>query len=104
MLVPGPIPLRQSPVALRAEDLRGLQENSRFLEMDLSPARILDIKDPWGNSVLLLVLVTILVCIHPTLTAVSAPYADLHRIAADSGFTHSIDQPRSPAKAGDPFR
>jgi len=51
MLVPGPIPLRQSPVALRAEDLKGLQENSRFLEMDLSPARILDIKDPWGNSV-----------------------------------------------------
>ncbi len=51
ILVPGPIPLRQSPVALRAEDLKGLQENSRFLEMDLSPARILDIKDPWGNSV-----------------------------------------------------
>ncbi|MGH8656645.1 MAG: ABC transporter ATP-binding protein, partial [Gammaproteobacteria bacterium] len=51
ILVPGPIPLRQSPVALRAEDLKRLQENSRFLEMDLSPARILDIKDPWGNSV-----------------------------------------------------
>lgn len=51
MLVPGPMPLRQGPGALRAEDLRLLQENSRYLEMDLSPARIIDIKDVWGNSV-----------------------------------------------------
>ena len=52
MLLPGPIPQSKIPARLRAQDLQGLQARSYFLEVDLSPKRIQDVKDGLGNSIL----------------------------------------------------
>ncbi len=52
MLLPGPIPQRKIPAKLRAQDLHRLQARSYFLEVDLSPKRIQDVKDGLGNSIL----------------------------------------------------
>jgi hypothetical protein len=52
MLLPGPIPQRKIPAKLRSQDLQGLQARSYFLEVDLSPKRIQDVKDSLGNSIL----------------------------------------------------
>jgi ABC-type multidrug transport system, ATPase and permease components len=51
MLLPGPIPQRKILRGIGTKDLRRLQAHSRFLEMDVSPKRILDVKDGLGNSV-----------------------------------------------------
>lgn len=52
MLVPGPIPQRRVPPGLCTRDLHRLQAHSYFLEMDLSPKRIQDVKDGLGNSII----------------------------------------------------
>jgi subfamily B ATP-binding cassette protein MsbA len=50
MLLAGPIPSRRVPL-LEPGRLAALQRRSRYLETDLNPERILDVKDGFGNSI-----------------------------------------------------
>ncbi|HEX2236866.1 MAG TPA: hypothetical protein VHJ19_00535 [Gammaproteobacteria bacterium] len=52
MLLGGPITTRKGVLRLRDSDREVLNTHSRFLEVDLNPERIVDIKDASGNSVL----------------------------------------------------
>ncbi|MDH3380341.1 MAG: ABC transporter ATP-binding protein/permease [Gammaproteobacteria bacterium] len=51
MVVASPIPLQRIPPGLRREECQGLQGRSMFLEVDVSPEHIVDVKDGLGNSV-----------------------------------------------------
>jgi len=51
MLVTGPITQRRLPPGLTPEDVRRLQARSRYLEVDVSAARIIDVKNALGDSV-----------------------------------------------------
>jgi ABC-type multidrug transport system fused ATPase/permease subunit len=51
MLVDGPITQRRLPAGLPAEDVKHLQASSRYPEVDVSAARIIDVKDVLGDSV-----------------------------------------------------
>jgi ATP-binding cassette, subfamily B, putative efflux pump len=52
MLMPAPIAIRKGLLRLRDADREVLNVHSRFLEVDLNPERIVDIKDTFGNSLL----------------------------------------------------
>lgn len=51
MLLPAPVPLRTPPAQIALEELEDLQQRSAYLEMDLSPQRVLDVRDALGNSI-----------------------------------------------------
>jgi ATP-binding cassette, subfamily B, putative efflux pump len=51
MLVGGPIAQRYLPNGLAADEVRRLQGNSRYPEVDVSAARIVDVKNALGDSV-----------------------------------------------------
>ncbi|MBI4006307.1 MAG: ABC transporter ATP-binding protein [Gammaproteobacteria bacterium] len=51
MLLPAPITARRRTLRLDESERRLLDANSRYLEIDLNPERIIDIKDTFGNSV-----------------------------------------------------
>lgn len=51
MLVNGPIAQRRLPAGLAAEDVKRLQAGSRYPEVDVSAARIVDVKNVLGDSV-----------------------------------------------------
>ncbi len=52
MLLPGPITSRRNAANLDAAQRELLDSHSRYLEVDLNPERITDIKDAFGNSIL----------------------------------------------------
>ncbi len=51
LLAESPIPERRLPGSLRPDDLRQLQAHSRYAEVDISPHRIRDVKNGFGDSV-----------------------------------------------------
>jgi ABC-type multidrug transport system fused ATPase/permease subunit len=51
MLVAGPIAQRRLPAGLTSEDMRRLQADSRYPEVDVSAARIVDLRHVLGDSV-----------------------------------------------------
>jgi subfamily B ATP-binding cassette protein MsbA len=51
MLLPAPITVRRRALRLTEAERRLLDSQSSYLEIDLNPERILDIKDAFGNSV-----------------------------------------------------
>lgn len=51
MVVASPIPLQRIPSNVPREECQGLQDRSMFLEVDISPEHIVDVKDGLGNSV-----------------------------------------------------
>jgi subfamily B ATP-binding cassette protein MsbA len=51
MLLPGPMATAKSVPHLREADRETLNAHSRYLEVDLNPERIVDVKDAFGNSV-----------------------------------------------------
>lgn len=52
MLAVAPISPRRLPPGLRPDDVKQLQARSRYAEVDINAARIVDVKDTIGNSVL----------------------------------------------------
>ncbi len=51
MLVSSSIPLQRIPPSLGREECQRLQKRSMFLEVDVSPEHIVDVKDGLGNSI-----------------------------------------------------
>lgn len=51
MLISGPIAQRRLPPGLAADDVKRLQARSRYPEVDVSAARIIDVKNALGDSV-----------------------------------------------------
>jgi ATP-binding cassette, subfamily B, putative efflux pump len=51
MLVEGPVTQRRLPAGLPEEDVKRLQASSRYPEVDVSAARIIDVKNVLGDSV-----------------------------------------------------
>lgn len=52
MLLPAPVPERKLPAGLRSDDIARLQRRSAFLEVDVNPHRVRDVKNGFGDSVL----------------------------------------------------
>jgi subfamily B ATP-binding cassette protein MsbA len=50
MLLPGPITERKHSSSLDENERQQINVNSHYLEVDLNPERITDVKDPFGNS------------------------------------------------------
>ncbi len=51
VVVASPIPLQRLPAILRREDRQQLQSRSMYLEVDINPEHIVDVKDGLGNSI-----------------------------------------------------
>lgn len=51
MLVSGPIAQRRLPAGIAPEDVKRLQQHSRYPEVDVNAARIVDVKSTLGDSV-----------------------------------------------------
>ncbi|MDX1411378.1 MAG: hypothetical protein R3351_04425, partial [Nitrospirales bacterium] len=52
MLLPDPISGSNSSLRLDETERQEIDSNSHYLEVDLNPERITDVKDPFGNSII----------------------------------------------------